>query len=201
MNEDDRETMDDAMGARLRDEATAERPAFSPALHQRVLNGVRSEAAATTTMMTRQWPWPRAIAAGVVVAIGIGLVVTVVARRQRREGASLPTVARAVPAAPAREARSLTEVAAAVTRPVNIGGVLSAQLWPPEIGVRVPGITGGTEDVSAQSPTPAKSPPPAPPGSPEWLLARLQAPTERAAEVFGDVMPPEVRAALQQPQE
>jgi hypothetical protein len=105
-------------------------------------------------------------------------------------------VARVTPAAPPREAPSLTDLATRVTRPINAGGVVSATLWPPEIGVRVPGIAPAAVDGS--NPPEAPTAPPAPPGSPEWLLARLQAPTEHAELVFADVVPPELRAMLSQ---
>jgi hypothetical protein len=73
---------------------------------------------------------------------------------------------------------------------LNLGGIVSARIWPPRISMGLPLVVANApvaEELPAQTTL-------APLGSPEWLLARFAEPASGAQAALIDLMPPEMHA-------
>jgi hypothetical protein len=184
----------DTLADRLRGEAMAERPEFSPELHNQILDRVRQTDQAVTLpdgMGDRRW---RSIAAAAVIAAAFGLTALWIehSHRSPTRNNSLPVVDRLPLLLPNAIPTAIVAEVPRASFAVNIGGVFSARIWPPQIIVNLPIAQSLAprlqEPLSIQS-----APATGLPGSPEWLLARLQEPASSAQAALVDVIPPEVR--------
>jgi len=188
----------DPLADSLRREAMAERPQFSPQLHQRILRQIHDqhlaadeESAITAPRSVGRWQW---LAAGAAAAIIMGFLA--ISPWLMRAHPTMPsgskTTVQTIPQPPIQPQPTASSLAAA-ERPLNIGGVLYARLWPPGITVCLPeSITGAPPVPERVTVQPAD--PTAPPGSPEWLLAAIEEPTQSATSAaLADVLPPEAQ--------
>jgi hypothetical protein len=192
----------DPLADSLRREAMAERPQFSPQLHQRILRQIHDQhlAADEESAITapRSFGRGRWLAAGAAAAIIMGFLAIspwLMRAHPTMPGGSKTTV-QTIPQPPIQP-QSTTSSLAAAERPLNLGGILYARLLPPGVTVCLPeSITGAPsapERVAAQPANPT-----APPGSPEWLLAAIEEPAQRAATAASaDVIPPEARLLIE----
>ena len=191
----------DPLADRLRREAMAERPAFSPELHEQILRsfpssgapgegeggglfgpfelrsppqpspGVPGEGAWQPARFVR---WSAAVAA--IILLGLTLM-----HSHHTTPTNPPVeIAKNIPVTPSQPDFSIDSS-------IDVGGVLSAKLWPPEIAVSLP---------STDAPTPSQ-PAVASIDSSDSLLATLQNPTQSATSALVDAMPPSVRTLIE----
>jgi hypothetical protein len=80
---------------------------------------------------------------------------------------------------------------------VNIGDIFFISFWPPEIILSLPLAQSSAPHYSEHLPVEA-APAMGLPGSPEWLLARLQEQASSAQAALFDVIPPQARVLLHQ---
>jgi hypothetical protein len=190
--------MDQEIADRLRREAMAERPPFSPALHDRIMQQVHGESSAGNAPM--RIPAGRRLAAAAVAAailLACGLSIYWALCQQSAPSSYDP--ARIVSAVnrPEIDLRQPAEAAeqdsSALT--VNFGGIPLGSFQPQGMLLRLP--VAGTNiplvsvQVSADTATiPVQS------DLPEWLLALLQEPARNANGVLADIIPADVRQLL-----
>ena len=182
MNEDLPEQ--DPLGDQLRREAEAERPSFSLRLHARIVQGIREEQSVIDSSRALRWISRLAVAAAIVAVLGLTALVVM---RSSHAPAPTPQVAVVSP----QTVESMPSIWPTTILPpsaltVDIGGIFSAKFSPA-------GITMGLSSVHSTPVEPARSTPKANPGSPDWLLAKLQEPTSSAAEALAELLPPETR--------
>jgi hypothetical protein len=176
---------EDTLRDRLHEEATAERPPFSPELHQRIMRNVRNpQRLSLSSWRIKPSRWLVAAAAAICFSAGaLSIIRLVISHRTSVPGPPAqiaiipPTV---TPSAPT----------ASIPLNLNVGGILSARLWPPELAMRLPISGVGHLPPAEQLPAPSYDPP----GSPEWLFARLQQPAISAQMALADTIPPDMRA-------
>jgi hypothetical protein len=164
----------DPLAARLRREALAERPVFSSELHEQILERIsQTSAAPQRAQISRRWLMPAAVAAAILV--GLSLI------HSRPAAPTNPPleIAKNLPDAPAMPNFSMDSS-------VDLAGVVSAKLWPPEVAVSLP-------STDATPPAPVAE---APADSSNSLLAAFQNPTQSATSAVVDAMPPSVRTLI-----
>jgi hypothetical protein len=189
----------DPLADRLRNEAMAGRPPFSRELHHRIMERVRGTDLALKLPRGIGHARRLATAAAALIVAALGLTAL---RIEHSHRASMRThsmtMADHVPS-PTPNAMQPAIPAAALPAflTVDVGGVFSARFWPPEIIVSLPMAQSSPPHFSEQLPAQA-APAIGLPGSPEWLLARLQEQTNNAQAALADVIPPEVRVLLRQ---
>jgi hypothetical protein len=176
-NDDTRDPLRD----RLRAEAMTERTPFSPQIHHDIMRRVRNpQPVGESSRRIGISRWIIGVAAAICLSVGAFAIIRLVNFHRA------PSVKIAVnpPTAPS-DARQ-----ASFPLTLNIGGVFSARFWPPELAIRLPIA------AQSQSPRPKQLPPPSydPPGSPEWLFARIQQPATSAQMALADIIPPDMRA-------
>jgi hypothetical protein len=175
---------EDTLRDRLYEEAMAERSPFSPELHQRIMHNIRNPLPAhESPRRIRVSGWLITAAAAICLSVGALSIIRLVASHHSSVSS---------PPALMPDARQASIAATPTSIPLtfNIGGIFSATLWPPELAVRLP-ISGGVHLPPAeQLPAPSYDPP----GSPEWLFARLQQPETSAQMALADTIPPDMRA-------
>jgi len=174
MNEN--EFPNDALTDALRRQAMAERPAFSPELHERLVQSVHDEriaGSAPRPLRIGQW---YAAAAAVLIACGLAAYVM-------RSQSVLPTI---------RSSPIVTNVTNPLPAPAaDLGGIVTAQIWPPKLTVQLPSTEAGISLISQ----PRQAPPQQANNRaslPDMLFAMLQEPTTGANGALKDVMPPEI---------
>lgn len=178
---------DDALADRLHLCAMAERPAFSAELHRRVTATLVREAISGGAGL-RNKRWART-AAAVILAALIPLVWW--SLRSGRKHPSPRTIVRVEPSH--HDGSAPTDDTASVPGSVHL---ISATLWPPALMVRLPISASFKAPTPAVKDPPAATPPIELPGSPDWLLAALQQPEDRALSAVDQVVPPHLRDLL-----
>jgi hypothetical protein len=185
----------DPLADRLRSEAMAERPAFSRELHLRVLERVRETKLATE--MPRGIGKGRwlAIAAAVLIVAAAGLTAFQITHLQHLPGQtrSLP-LGDQTPRSSALQPVLSNEVPSTFLA-VGNAGVFSARLWPPEITLSLPIARSSAPPISEHSPATAEAVISLP-GSPDWLLDKLQEQTSSVQSTLVELIPPQARALL-----
>jgi hypothetical protein len=182
---------------KLHQAAMAERPAFSPEIHQRIMHGIGKAESHRQSSRTNLTPWLVGAAAMLLLSAGVTSVnwwirshrlgertSTATTAGNRRTGAPIPTPA------PAASPPSAQPIQLAI----NLGGVISARAWPPQVSI---GSPTGAADVPAPEQLPVQ-PIDSPLGSPEWLLARLQQPASSARAALLGLMPPSLHPPVEQ---
>lgn len=165
---------DDSLEARLRREAADERPAFSRELHSRMMNQISAERSA------RKWRWPALAAAA---AIVLGVTFYLLNEPLTPERAEVVQTTEGISSEPL----VIPDLS------VNVGGIISAQLWPPGVGLELPVDLGGKATANeSQSPAIQKEPQ----GAPDWILAQLDEPSNSAQAALASALPPEVRVLI-----
>jgi hypothetical protein len=180
----------DPLAEILGKEAMAERIPFSPELHHRILKQIREEAQKPLPSR-RSWRSPSfAAAAAVILITSIGLATWMLRSKHR------PMLQSSTTHLKKRESPQLPD---SIDFRVEAPGILSANLWPPEIRIDASVFAAPPQTPTSYNEGYVKlivPPPQTPfiefPASPEWLLAHLQAPTTSANEVLLDVIPPEL---------
>ena len=178
----------DRLRKQLADEAIAERPAFSPAMHNRMMLAIQqSESVRQPSSFTAN-RWLMGAAAGLLFATGV-----VFFAERDRVAVSQPPLAMMDGQLHPNESRSSPDVTEVSSKPVglnfNVGSIISAQTLLPRFSIRLPinfGNAATREEV-------ASLPVPPPIGSPEWLFARFQEPANRAQAAMAELMPPNMR--------
>lgn len=185
----------DPLADRLGREAMAERPAFSPELHHRILKRVRGERLFVKSPQ-RFWPgrWPTIAAAAAILAVS-GLIAFWIARSHSAPVPNPPAsvVENVLPLPPKAQEPSISAAPASVAVSVNLGGVLSARLFPPEISVSLPTVS---ISLLSQPPEAQAAPSTTLPGSPDRLLESLLEPMSSAQVALIDVMSPIIRVLI-----
>jgi hypothetical protein len=87
------------------------------------------------------------------------------------------------------QTRQATAPPAPMAVSVNVGDILSASIWPPEVRINLPvlEVMPSAEPVEPQSASSS-------PGPPEWALSRLQEPAGSAQSTLADLIPPSLRS-------
>ncbi len=177
----------DPLRDRLRAGAIGERPLFSAEIQHRIMRRVRNSQSVIEPL-PRIRPSRRLEVAAAAIFIAVG-VLSVAWGIHSIHTRALNTVSKiAGNLQPKPDIASVTSPSFPLT--LNIGGIFSARLWPPELAVRLP-ISGAGH---LPPPEQLSAPPYDPPGSPEWLFARLQQPATSAQIALADTIPPEIRA-------
>ena len=192
-NEDAQTGDRDPLRDRLHEDAMAERPPFSAEIHRRP-----HAAVFVIRIQSLHRLGGKVAFKGAAAAICFSAGALSIAWLVGDHGVPAP-VAPAKIAGNPRQANQNTRQAAMAPPPnsigltLNIGDLISARLWPPEIAMRLPAFDAGVPPRPAQVPSPQASSP-EPPGSPEWLLDRLQEPARSAQAALAGMMPPDVHA-------
>jgi hypothetical protein len=171
----------DPLAQRLSKEAQLEQPSFSPQLHYQILQRIQSDGSAIDPSRSRWFTFAQA-AAAVVLITSIWFVSWMLRSHHRSIQPQPISISKQ---------SELPGSLVSATLTVEIPGVLSANLWPPEI--RFWPYIPRLDSLSADQlqPQPVSSIP-----SPQWLIARLQAPSTSANEILADLAPPELRDVL-----
>ncbi len=184
----------DRMIDRLRDEAMAERPLVSADMHRRIMNEVHRERMTGERLAGERrqlWRWLPGSAVAALVAIAV--VAGAWSWRLHRELIAkrpISVVTNVVPSAPAAE-HIAPPLQTPVAVSIDVGGVLFARVWPPQVRIKLPVGDGSAAPGSVES---SSATPAARAGSPEWMLAGLQAPASSAQATLVDLVPPNFRA-------
>jgi hypothetical protein len=157
---------DDSLESQLRRVAREERPLFSRELHGRVISRIAWEKART------RWKW-RALAAAAMIAVGIGLFWL---NRPVTEPVQIAE-------------QTVPQPLVIPDLSLNVAGIVYAQLWPPQIGVELPIVVSLPPEASPAVKQDF-------PGTPEWLLARLEEPSAGAQAALASALPPEARLLI-----
>jgi hypothetical protein len=173
----------DELADRLRREAMAERPPFSPDLHARILRQVRAERPAGNSM--RLFPMAGHFAAAAMILLACGLA----ARWQYRSHSAAPAhqnapIAVITTEAPPADSSALT---------LNVGGIFSTPFEPRKLDVRLPVAGADISLISVDVTTDEPAAIPARPGLPEWLLSVIAQPASSANVALADVVPADFR--------
>jgi hypothetical protein len=172
---------DDSLRDRLRANAMAERPPFSADIHQRIIRNIRNPLPVNeSSRRIKVSAW--LIAAAAAICLSVGTLFTIRLVNSRRVSSVKIVVNPPILASDARQASfPLT---------LNIDGIFSARLWPPELAMRLPIAAQGLLPQPEQLPAPSYDRP----GSPEWLFALIQQPATSAKMALADTIPPDMRA-------
>jgi hypothetical protein len=204
----------DPLANRLYRDAMAERPSFSPELHQRIVQRLRAErfASKSPSQSLKLGPWwlPRAAAVAAVLVVLVSVLPWVI--HPHRPAANPPPVIIASNPPPSPTALPANWQLPSIPQPpandaltISLGGVLSARLSASGVTIRLPATDASVASVP-QRPVRERSSSSTAlglPGSPQWMLARLEEPTISAKTALAGLVPPEVLilADLARPQE
>jgi hypothetical protein len=167
----------DPLADRLRQEALLERPGFSRELHERIVQRIREEKWIIDPVRSPWFGRRLAIAAAVLLVASIGAWML---RPRQLPGPP--------PSADNSQQAQVPALASADSPGVEIPGVLSARLWPPEIAFGPP-VADATDSKPADEPATESR---APVDGPQWLIARLQTPAASADDALADLLPPDL---------
>ncbi len=189
---------------RLHREALAERPPFSEELHSRIMRNAKERdradflgvLAVITTFNRQDAKGPKKqevtnrdaasfklaaspfLRIAAVLVVAVGLIATWEIHLRRGTGQDLVVIERAPKVQ--REQRPI-----AIFSPIDISGVVSARLFPPELRIQLPTIAGAklpeSQNFEAQS------------GS---VFESLDAPADSATQTIADMVPPSLRAMV-----
>ena len=173
------ELPDDPLMDRLRREARAERPPFSAELHARIVREVKNGDAASLKLAASPFfgGWLVFRVAAVVI-LGVGL--TAIWEMHLRRGAAGNSVVIDRTPKVERGGRPV-----AIFSPIDIGGVVSARLFPPEVRIQLPVIGGAALPESEDSQA-----------EPSSVFEPLDTPADSAARAIADMVPPSLRAMV-----
>ena len=172
----------DAMARRLRAEALAHRPAFSPQLHDRILNHIHGQAAAKPPHMAFRARQIVRYAA----AIAILAVVLAASWRARPRRTSMPSnVVVKKNVQPRPQAPDVSSTPPSLE--FRIAGVASGNLLPPRIEFQLPSLDLPRPDPQPTAINSTSA------DLPDRLLSGLRTPVASANESLTDVIPPNFR--------
>ena len=178
----------DPLAERLRDEARADRPRFSPQLHERIVQHIRYQIEADDARHTLRTH--RLVRYAAVMAI-LATFLTV-SWKLRSHRPSVPTPPNVV-------VKKDFEPRTSHVKPIpgslefQIAGVASADLLPPCIEFQMPSFNLSSSPRPDAPPTVADS---MPSGLPERLLSGLRNPAVNAGDSLKDLIPPNFRLLL-----
>ena len=180
-NNDSPDGQTDPLIEQLRQDALADRPAFSPELHQRILRHVRAAQPRTQTAV-RYWSRIAAVAASLLICLWVAH------RPHRTIPAGKPEVAQRV-SIPTSMPQPMVSAGPFIPSELHIKGLVSATLWPPEIQVELP-INLAVAQVPEPQPVAESA------GLPQVLLNALQQQTNDANAALSGVVPANLRDLL-----
>lgn len=179
----------DALRERMRSEAISTRPAYSADFQGRIMDAVRAERGLSARRKQQQlWNSSLAVAAGIALIVGVSTVWLRVSPQTPKSPDRI-TAVNTVPKG--RPVVSLAELPTSV----EVGGFITAKVWPPEIAVRLPGVVpirSNRSDAKTEVATAAQ-----PVGLPEWILGKLDVPANKAQLALKEALPPGMRALLE----
>jgi hypothetical protein len=178
---------EDTLRDQLHEEAMAERPPFSSEVHQRIMQRVRNSQSVSKSLPPMR-PSRRLEVAAAAICIAAG-VLSLTWGVHSIHTRALNTVLK-ITGNPQPKPDLAAAPPTSIPLTLNIGGIFSARLWPPELSVRLPISGAGRLPPAQQLPAPSYDPP----GSPEWLFARLEQPATSAQMALADMIPPDLRA-------
>jgi hypothetical protein len=178
---------DDDVRRKLHQAAMAERTPFSPEIHQRMMQGIHEPKLLPPSSRTNLAAWLTRVAAVLFLLAGVASISLWIHAHRSPAPTPAGAIVRDLPTSAPTPTPAATPLSGQpIQLAINLGGVVSARAWPPQISIGSPIVAA---DVSTPEPLPVQ-PIDSPLGSPEWLLARFQQPASSARAALIGLMPP-----------